>query len=107
MANDVTLEPEKFEHFGITIVEAMSAGLIPVVLRHGGPSEIITDGEDGFLIGTVDELREKTHGIITMSKKELMDLRSNAVQKSAMFRFESFRSTLSNIINNYSLEKVM
>lgn len=38
---DVIEKPQVFEHFGITPVEAMSAGCIPVVWHEGGPSEII------------------------------------------------------------------
>jgi glycosyltransferase involved in cell wall biosynthesis len=30
------------EHFGITIVEAMAAGCVPVVHDSGGPREIVT-----------------------------------------------------------------
>lgn len=45
-----------FEGFGLVLVEAMSAG-VPVVaynLKYG-PSEIITDGRDGFLVPHYDE----------------------------------------------------
>jgi len=35
------------EHFGITIVEAMAAGCIPIVHDSGGPTEIVTN-EVGF-----------------------------------------------------------
>lgn len=35
--------PEVFEHFGITPVEAMSYGAIPVVWKEGGPAEVISD----------------------------------------------------------------
>lgn len=47
---DVRTRPELSEHFGIAIVEAMSAGVVPIALRQGGPPEIITEGRDGILI---------------------------------------------------------
>ena len=31
------------EHFGITIVEAMAAGCVPIVHDSGGPREIVTN----------------------------------------------------------------
>jgi GT2 family glycosyltransferase/glycosyltransferase involved in cell wall biosynthesis/tetratricopeptide (TPR) repeat protein len=40
--------PEKLEHFGITIVEAMSRGCIPLVYDQGGPAEIIRNTNFGF-----------------------------------------------------------
>ena len=41
-------EPEKYEHFGITTVEAMAAGCVPVVIAKGGQPEIVQHGENGF-----------------------------------------------------------
>lgn len=38
---DATREPERFEHFGIAVVEAMSAGAAPLVLSEGGPAEVV------------------------------------------------------------------
>jgi glycosyltransferase involved in cell wall biosynthesis len=46
---DPDAHPDRFEHFGIALVEAMGAGAIPVALETGGPSEIVTTGRDGFL----------------------------------------------------------
>ncbi|MFV8781643.1 glycosyltransferase [Microbulbifer sp. SA54] len=37
----VDRKPELFEHFGITPVEAMSFGAIPVVWKDGGPAEVL------------------------------------------------------------------
>ena len=36
-------KPEKMEHFGISVVEAIGNGLIPVVFDSAGPSEILVD----------------------------------------------------------------
>jgi glycosyltransferase involved in cell wall biosynthesis len=41
--------PERFEHFGITAVEVMSAGAVPVALGVGGVNEVVRDGIDGVL----------------------------------------------------------
>ena len=48
------------EHFGITTVEAMSAGAVPVVFAGGGQQEIVEEGISGYLWHTVDELIERT-----------------------------------------------
>lgn len=45
----------KFEAFGRTLIEAMSYG-IPVISKNsGGPQEIITHMEDGYLYNTLEE----------------------------------------------------
>ena len=37
LGEDPTTNPDRFEHFGISVVEAMSAGAVPMVYEHGGP----------------------------------------------------------------------
>lgn len=61
--------PEKVEHFGITVIEAMAGGAIPLVFNAGGHKEIVKDGENGFLWETENELIEKTQSIILNNKK--------------------------------------
>ncbi len=57
---DLEANPEYAEHFGISTVEAMSAGAVPVVINAGGQREIVKDGETGFLWKTLDDLKTKT-----------------------------------------------
>ena len=53
----VFVQPARFEGFGLTVLEAMACGLPTFATEFGGPSEIIVDGESGFLINpTVPEL---------------------------------------------------
>ena len=48
--------PEVAEHFGITTVEAMAAGCVPVVINKGGQPELVRHGLDGFVWNTLAEL---------------------------------------------------
>lgn len=57
--------PEHMEHFGISTVEAMSAGAVPVVFNGGGLPEIVREGENGYLWANIDELLVKTRTIIS------------------------------------------
>lgn len=57
---DEIKHPERVEHLGMTPLEAMAAGTIPFCYRAGGPKEIITDGENGFLFETQSEILLKT-----------------------------------------------
>jgi glycosyltransferase involved in cell wall biosynthesis len=56
--------PLMAEHFGITTVEAMSAGCVPVVYRGGGQREIVEHGISGFLWTTIGELLSYTKELI-------------------------------------------
>ena len=61
---DEARHPARFEHFGITAVEAMAAGCAPVLIGHGGLAELVRHGEDGYLWYTTDELRGHTLRLI-------------------------------------------
>ncbi len=58
-------EPAAQEHFGITIIEGMAAGAVPVVFNSGGPPEIITSGENGYLFDTLQEMVDDTYRLAT------------------------------------------
>ena len=58
-------EPAAQEHFGLTIVEGMAAGAIPIVFNSGGPPEIVTHGEHGFLFNSLEELVNLTWEVTT------------------------------------------
>ena len=58
-------DPIYHEHFGITTVEAASAGAVPLVYAGGGQAEIIQDAINGLLWTTQPELIQKTLKIIS------------------------------------------
>ncbi len=60
LGEDVAARPWLFEHFGITTVEAMAAGCVPVVIASAGQLEIVRDGVDGFRFSTVAQLQDAT-----------------------------------------------
>ena len=61
---DPTLSPEKCEHFGISVVEAMAGGCVPMVVSNGGPPEFVRERETGFLYSTIEELAAKTKALL-------------------------------------------
>jgi len=52
--------PERLEHFGIAVVEAMGAGCVPIVFGAGGPLEIVEVGRTGYVFSSVRGLLEAT-----------------------------------------------
>jgi glycosyltransferase involved in cell wall biosynthesis len=61
---DPNVSPEKCEHFGISVLEAMAAGCVPLVVSNGGPTEFVREKETGFQYSTIEELVSKTKQIL-------------------------------------------
>jgi glycosyltransferase involved in cell wall biosynthesis len=61
---DETSEPEKLEHFGMSTVEAMTHGCVPLVYKSGGQTEIVDDGVNGFLWVELPELLQRTMSLV-------------------------------------------
>lgn len=89
---DADKRPIRLEHFGITTVEAMASGCVPVVLDLGGQSEIVTD-ESGYRWRTRAELVKYTRELIK-NQKLLEEKSKNAVERSRFFSFENFKREL-------------
>lgn len=81
---DTAQHPERFEHFGITTVEAMAAGCVPVVIAEAGQTEIVSDGENGMLWQNPAELQAATLRLIYDDALR-QNLAVNAVRRSREF----------------------
>lgn len=94
---DLDKNPHFAEHFGISTVEAMGAGIVPVVINAGGQKEIVTDGENGFLWDTLDEFSKKTLKLIN-DEKLLKKMSENAYDRAKDFGGEKFEKRVLEII---------
>jgi glycosyltransferase involved in cell wall biosynthesis len=52
--------PWAAEHFGMTTVEAMAGGCVPVVIDLAGQREIVREGVDGFRWSSIEQLGDAT-----------------------------------------------
>jgi GT2 family glycosyltransferase/glycosyltransferase involved in cell wall biosynthesis len=64
VGGDAVQSPHAVEHFGISVVEAMSARCIPIVFAAGGPLSIVEDGVSGFHFQTLEQLTAKTQEVL-------------------------------------------
>lgn len=99
---DEEKEPEKMEHFGITTVEAMSYGAVPVVINRGGQKETVEEGVNGFRW-------ENEQECVAKSKKLIDDdnLRKQFAEKSVeyakKYSIEKFYEENRRIFDEYNI----
>lgn len=90
------------EHFGISVVECMAAGLITIANNSGGPkADIIKtdiDNQTGFLASAVIEYATIISDIINMNNDERMIIRNSARTDVGRFSSETFEKEFIRVI---------
>lgn len=89
--------PMLMEHFGMTTIEAMSAGCIPVVINKGGQKEIVT-ADCGFTWDEPEELVAYTEQILSFPVEKIAAMREACRDRSKMCSKESFRESMKGIL---------
>lgn len=94
---DATERPEKLEHFGMSTVEAMTHGCVPVVFSCGGQPEIIEHGRSGFLWHSLDEFCEYA---VRLARNPSLrtEMAVHAHERSQRFGREVFRSSVRSLL---------
>ena len=86
-------DPSLVEHFGMTIVEAMQNGLVPIVFDGGGQREIVDHEVNGFRVNS-------TAGLMSFTKKVMRSpemraqMGSRAKERSKLFTRETFEKNI-------------
>jgi glycosyltransferase involved in cell wall biosynthesis len=94
---DEEKEPEKTEHFGMTIVEAMASGCIPFVVPKGGIKETVEDKINGYYYNNIAELSKLTKELM-LNSKIAEKLGKEVVQSSMKFDKKVFNQKYLDII---------
>jgi glycosyltransferase involved in cell wall biosynthesis len=88
------------EHFGITIVEAMAAGCVPVVSDSGGPREIVSE-DVGFRWKQIDEAVGQISGLVK-DEDVREQLSKHAVSRARQFGPDVFEEGFGRVLNEYA-----
>lgn len=91
------------EHFGISIVEAMASGCVPVVHRSGGPwLDILNEkqAEYGYAYNTIEEAAEFIRILLT-DETTRKNMASAAIERSSKFDKAVFKRKIVKIAENF------
>lgn len=94
---NLDVHPERAEHFGITTIEAMKMGAIPLVYDGGGQRDIVINGTSGYLWKTPEELVRLT-AYIHRDNSLRMKLSYNAMIRSKEFSCSNFYEKLTTLL---------
>jgi glycosyltransferase involved in cell wall biosynthesis len=75
----------------------MASGVVPVVINSGGQKEIVTNGKNGLLWNTVEEMLDKTNRLAE-DEKLWEDLSKNAILRAQDFSEERFSREVQRLI---------
>lgn len=100
---DPEQHPDRFEHFGIAVVEAMAAGAVPIVFDAAGPAEIVRDGVDGRTWRTIGELQAITAALASDPERRAA-LSTDARRRALDYTPERFEQRLRSILADLDVE---
>ncbi|OAY46281.1 GDP-Man:Man(3)GlcNAc(2)-PP-Dol alpha-1,2-mannosyltransferase [Manihot esculenta] len=98
------------EHFGISVVEYMAAGAIPIAHNSAGPKMDIVLEEDGqqtgFLAQTVEEYADAILRVLRMPETERLKMAAAARKRASRFSeqrfYEDFKAAVRLVLNHDS-----
>ncbi len=94
--------PWAAEHFGMTTVEAMAGGCVPVVIDMAGQKEIVREGVDGYRWSTPEQLVERTAQVAADGELRAR-LAASAVERAQQFSETAFADRWHAIAAKHSL----
>ena len=88
------------ETFGMTALEAMSAGLPVIVPTEGGIAEMVNDGQNGYKIDVqdIDNINEWIREILS-DEQNYIRLSTQAYEYSKQFSEEEMAESIAGVLN--------
>lgn len=102
-SEDEERNPDRFEHFGIVVVEAMVAGAVPVVYGAAGPLEIVRDGIDGRTWRTIPELQAITTALAANASRRA-DLALSSVERAQNYSTDRFATRFATVLADLAVQ---
>lgn len=99
LGEDPNRHPDRFEHFGITTVEAMSAGAVPIVIGEAGQREVVEHARSGYHFGSLDQLVDLTR-TVTGDPELRARLGRAAAARAESYSMDAFAERLRTLVDD-------
>ncbi len=81
---DIYINTGRYEGFCLSLVEAMSQGLIPITFPIGVAPEIIHNSKNGYVVNNIDEMIEKIN-LLKSNKEKREKMAKESMKTSLLF----------------------
>lgn len=101
-SSHVCCVPSLSEGFGLIYLESLACGTPIIASRNSGAPDVITDGQEGFIVGIrdVDELMQRLLWCYE-HRSELAEMRHRARATAERFTWSVFRQTLAAMLADF------
>lgn len=99
--HDVLVLPSLFEGFGLVILEAISRGLVVITTPNTGGPEVLTEGQDGFIvpIRSSESIYQRLETLVR-NRELLASMKQHALEKAAKLNWQKYQDSLVNVVCN-------
>ena len=94
---DLINHPQKAEHFGITTLEAMASGCVPIVFKAGGQLDIIREGINGWFWEDEETLLQKTVQLAS-DESGRQDFAERSLKRAEFFSVNNYKEKINEIL---------
>lgn len=98
---DLFVLPSEEEALSLALIDAGMCGIPSLAFDVGGNSEIIKHGETGFIVNSVDELKEKTM-LLYQDESLRQKMGEKAAEFTSIFNEENHRNSLLELYRQYA-----
>lgn len=96
---DIFINPSRYEGFCLSLIEAMSQGLVPVSFSVGVAPEIIKNGQNGYLVNSLRQMIFKINKL-AQDKEKRIAMAAGAMETAKMFKAEAMAQKYLEVYNS-------
>ncbi len=93
---DENRDPDRVEHFGMTLVEAMASRAFPIAFAAGGHKEIVENEKNGYLWKNEKELVDFT--LRAIDQELYIKREGDLIKRSGLFSYKVFSDKMKNLL---------